>query len=120
MSTIITKGYGLAREAIITKGYGRRIEAIVEEAVRRAGARRGGSKSRRRKEEQCDEFIIDVCLLEVNSEKFIDPIRAHIQESIERDGNLSIKVHSVTVQQHPVNPSDVVVKVRFLPPKKKA
>jgi hypothetical protein len=118
MSSIITKGFGVQREAIILKGYGRRIEQIVDEVVDQFVRRRGGSKSRRRKLERegCEEFTIDVCLKEANGEQFLEPIREHIVERLKKEPGFGVRVSRVTVEEGSTQ-EDITVKVRLLPKK---
>jgi phosphoribosylaminoimidazole-succinocarboxamide synthase len=102
MSSIITKGYGVCKEAIITKGYGRRIEKAVVDAIEEITRRRvSGSGTKRKRtieeDEVCDEYTISVSLTKLNDDSLLEPIRNNITKRIgDFDVKISVKNISIT------------------------
>ena len=97
MSSIITKGFGVEKEAIITQGFGRKIEKIVIDAIETITKKRvGGSKLHKRSleinKEKFEEYTILASLISNNDEDFSDQIYNEIKKVIYESGiNLKIK-----------------------------
>jgi hypothetical protein len=105
MSTIITRGYGQARQGIITRGYGRSLEQIIEEAIEdvtglrsKKKGRSRASRTRRDEESGVEEYTLEVTLSKVNGILIDEPIRNKILENIQKDEGLKLKVSDVRVK----------------------
>ena len=112
MSTLITRGYGQARQGIITWGYGRALEEIIEDVIEEVTGRKTKGKGRsrqsrlRRDEQQGVEvYTLEVSLKRINDEVLIDePIRNKIMERVEDHEGLRMKVSNIEVKS--VNKDD--------------
>jgi hypothetical protein len=112
MSTIITQGYGLRREAIITKGYGRGIEEAVVEIVERLHQRRvGGSRKEHRVDEKKQEECITIyaSLIEANDQDLSKPISNEIKQCFRNHEKINIDVKDVAVSY--LSPKEIKVEV---------
>lgn len=104
MSTIITRGFGQAKQGLITRGYGRSLEeaivAAIEEVTgvktKRKGRSRQG-KLRRDEEYGIEHYTLEVSLSRINDTNIEQPIKNKILESIEKNDSLRMKVSSVNV-----------------------
>jgi hypothetical protein len=113
--SIVTKGYGVGREAIITKGYGRNLEQVVVEAIEEIVQRRvGGSGAKRKRiiedEKLCDEYTISVSLTKLNDSKLLDPIKGNITKCI-NDFDANIDIRNISVQARESDDVEIVVEL---------
>lgn len=104
MSSIVTRGYGVARQGIITRGYGRALEDIIDDAIEEVTGirpkRKGRSRQSRRgrdEEQEVEHYTLEVSLKRVNDTVIDVPIRNKIMESIQKNEGLRMKVTHLEV-----------------------
>lgn len=117
MSSIITKGYGVKREAIVTQGYGRRITEIVVDAIEEAARLRVGNTKARRKplENGYVEYTISASIENVNNQALEQAIRNKIHKKIKDfDANVSIQNISFSTSE-----KEIKIEVRAISNKTK-
>lgn len=123
MSSIITKGYGVRREAIVTQGYGRSIQEIVIDAIERVTKRKVGSSGVTSRpieidQEKCEEYKIFASLTEINDKSLLEPISKEIKKCIS-NANIGVKIKDLSVS-YDKNNIEVKVAIKSIKSKRKA
>lgn len=125
--SIITKGYGVQKEAIVTQGYGRLIEQAVVDAIEAVTSRRprgSSAASRRRKKEReqdedYTEWTVSAIIIDVNDKDLFVPLKHEINKKI-KNLKLDVSVQNISLNKlEDTNETKIEVKIKQVNKKKK-